>query len=191
MRKSVLLGLGGVAILGGWVLKNLLSDKAENAENSAKAGANAFANAKNSAQSEKGCFRDELGEFSQKQFKGDFDGENLPFSENFTQREKKMTMRDLERLQEPYYDEKFEELLDLVESGKKPEQAIIDYLSNKGDRVGHNQLKRSFQIAGDRGIARMDKLADEADEICAIIEQIGEEEFERRVEAVLNGEDET
>ena len=104
MRKSVLLGLGGVAILGGWVLKNLLSDKAENAENSANSSTNAenLANlkAKNSAQSEKGCFRDELGEFSQKQFKGDFGGENLPLSENFTHKEKKMTMRDLEALQD-------------------------------------------------------------------------------------------
>ncbi len=166
MRKSVLLGLGGAAILGGWVLKNLLSDKAENA--------------KNSAQGEKEVFKGELGEFSK------FDSENSSFNENFTHKEEKMTMRDLEALQEPYYDEKFEELLHLVESGKKPEQAIVDYLDNKGDRVGHNQAKRSLRLLSKRGIERMDKLADEADEICASIEQIGEEEFERRVEAVLN-----
>ncbi len=98
MRKSVLLGLGGAAILGGWALKSYLDSKGEssaNAENLANAGENlAFANA-NSATGEKVAFKDELGEFSQ-----NFNGENLPCSEKFTQKGEKMKMRDLEALQD-------------------------------------------------------------------------------------------
>ena len=181
MRKSLLLGLGGAAILGGWVLKSYLESKG-----SANAGENLVAaNAGNSAQGEKEAFKSELDEFSE------FDGENSSLSENFTHKEEKMKMRDLETSQEPYYDEGYEELLGLVESGKKPGQALVDYLVAKDGRVGHNQLSRGAHILGEQGAARMDELADEADEICASIEQIGEEEFKRRVEAVLNDGDET
>ena len=188
MRKSVLLGLGGAVILGGWVLKSYLESKGKS---SANAGENLVAaNAKNSAQGEKEAFKSELDEFSQKQLKCDFGSENSSLSENFTHKEEKMKMRDLETSQEPYYDERYEELLDLVESGKKPGQVLIDYLVAKDGRVGHNQLSRGAHILGEQGAARMDELADEADEICASIEQIGEEEFKRRVEAVLNDEDE-
>ena len=185
MRKSLLLGLGGAAILGGWVLKSYLESRG-----SANAGENSVAaNAKNSAQGEKETFKSKLGEFSQKQFKCDFGSENSSLSENFTHKEK-MKMRNLETSQEPYYDEGYEELLGLVESGKKPGQVLVDYLVAKDGRVGHNQLSRGAHILGEQGAARMDELADEADEICASIEQIGEEEFKRRVEAVLNDEDE-
>ncbi len=92
MRKSLLLGLGGAAILGGWVLKSYLESKGES---SANAGENLVAaNAGNSAQCEKEAFRSELDEFSE------FDSENSSLSKNFTHKEEKMTMRDLEALQE-------------------------------------------------------------------------------------------
>ena len=134
MKKSVLLGLGGAAILGGWVLKSYLESRG-----SANVGENLVAaNAKNSAQGEKETFKSKLGEFSQKQFKCDFGSENSSLSENFTHKEK-MKMRDLEELQD-------EALQDRAWM-QKPDQKSLDsnyVLVSAMWEMGLEELKDEF-----------------------------------------------
>ena len=129
MRKSLLLGLGGAAILGGWVLKSYLESKG-----TANAGENlVVANAGNSVQGEKETFKSELDEFSE------FDSENSSLSENFTHKEEKMKMRDLEELQD-------EALQDRAWM-QKPDQKSLDsnyVLVSAMWEMGLEELKDEF-----------------------------------------------